>query len=149
MGFPTVLLGDDNPEVRHAITELLESQFQIIGSAADGQQAVDYTLRLSPDVVLLDISMPILNGFEVASRLQYSRCQAKLIFVTVHEGDEYVDAALSTGAQGYVLKQCISTDLIPAIEAVLHGQQFVSQLRKYSSAVAVSDPTPKTGPSRM
>jgi len=137
MGFPTVVLADDNPEVRHAIAKLLISHYRIIGSAADGQQAVEYALALSPDIVLLDISMPILNGFEVASRLRHLCCHTQVIFVTVHDDNEYVDAALCLGARGYVLKRCIGSDLIPAIEAVVQGQQFVSKLR-VSSAAAVN-----------
>jgi DNA-binding NarL/FixJ family response regulator len=123
-----VLLADDNSEVRKAIVNLLECQFQIVGSGTNGQQAVDSAIRLNPDIVLLDISMPILNGMQVASRMQKSRCAAKLIFLTVHEDEDYVEAAFSKCALGYVLKRHMGKDLIRAIREALQGRRFTSKM---------------------
>jgi DNA-binding NarL/FixJ family response regulator len=128
MGSPTILIADDNAEMRETITRLIETHFQLVGSAVDGQQAIEFAIRLNPDVVLLDISMPVLNGIQVASHLQNSGCAAKLIFVTVHDDSEYVDAAYSIGVLGYVLKPHIGDDLIPAIQAALQSRRFTSNV---------------------
>ena len=89
----------------------------------DGLAAFDAAVVLKPDVVVLDVSMPILCGFDVASRLVACGRAPRIIFLTVHEDVEYLDAARRVGAYGYVLKRHIGTDLIPAIGAVLEGRQ--------------------------
>ena len=126
MARPGILLAEDNPEMCQRLRNLLGPQFDIVGSAADGQQAIDSTLKLRPDILVTDISMPIFNGLQVASHLRDLGCSTKLIFVTVHDDDDYRDAAFSIGAFGYVLKCRIDTDLIPAIEGALQGQRFPS-----------------------
>jgi DNA-binding NarL/FixJ family response regulator len=128
MSRPSVLVAEDNAEMRQTISALIESHFHLVGTVTDGQQAIESAIRLNPDVVLLDIAMPVLNGIQVASRLRNSCCAAKLIIVTVHYGSEYIEAAYSLGVLGYVLKQYIWNDLIPAIEAALQGQRFTSKL---------------------
>ena len=126
MGSTRILLADDNPELRERVAQLLRYHFNIVGSVGDGQQALESALTLNPDILLLDISMPILDGIEVASRLRDSGCEAKVIFLTVHRGSEWVEAGFSVGAFGYVLKGRIRSDLIPAIEAALQGRRFAS-----------------------
>jgi DNA-binding NarL/FixJ family response regulator len=121
---PRILVAEDNPEMNQKLEKLLGSHFDIVGSVADGQQAIDATIRLDPDVLVTDISMPIFNGLQVASRVRDLGCHAKLIFVTVHDDDDLREAAFSLGAFGYVLKARIDTDLIPAIEGALRGQRF-------------------------
>jgi DNA-binding NarL/FixJ family response regulator len=100
----------------------------MIAFAADGQQAIDSALQLNPDIVVLDVSMPVLNGLQVASHLQDQGCAAKLIFLTVHRDPDIVEAAFSAGALGYVLKPRIVKDLIPAIQEALAGRRFTSPL---------------------
>ena len=129
MASPTILIADDNAEMREKITTLLESHFQLVGTVTDGQQAIEFAIRLNPDVVLLDISMPLLNGIQVASRLRNMSCAAKLIFVTVHRDSDYIEAANLVGAVGYVVKEHIGDDLIPAIYAALEGRRFTSKLQ--------------------
>jgi DNA-binding NarL/FixJ family response regulator len=128
-----ILLADDNPEVRTRVAGLLESYFDIAGSVADGRQAIESALALHPDILLLDISMPVFNGIEVASQLKHAHCRAKVIFLTVHEDRDYVDAAFTLGAFGYVLKRRIDSDLIPAIQGALEGHRFVSPIHTQHS----------------
>ena len=127
-GCPRVLLADDLPEVHLKVTELLRDDFDIVGFAYDGQQAIEAATTLNPDVLILDISMPLLNGIQVASRLRETGCKVKIIFFTVHEDEDYVEAAFSLGAVGYVLKSRLVTDLIPALEHALEGRRFASRL---------------------
>ena|ERR1700757_4869355 len=101
------------------LKKLLGSHFDVVASVTNGQQAIDSVLKLKPDILVTDISMPIFNGLQVASRLRDLGCSTKLIFATVHDDDDYRDAAFSLGAFGYVLKGRIDTDLILAIEGAV------------------------------
>lgn len=127
MGRPRILVAEDNPEMREKIKSLLSKDFDIAGSVGDGQLAIDAVLKLSPSILVTDISMPIFNGLQVASRLRRVGCLTKLIFVTVHDDEDYLEAAFSLGALGYVLKSKIDTDLIPAVLAALQSRKFVSR----------------------
>jgi len=126
MGCPRVLLVDDLPEMLQKVTQLLQDDFDVVGSAQNGQEAIEAAETLDPDLLVLDISMPILNGIQVASRLRDSGCRAKVIFLTVHEDRDYVEAAFSAGGLGYVLKSRVATDLIPAAQEALRGHEFTS-----------------------
>ncbi len=123
---PSVLLADDQEEVRQTIAHLLELEFRIVGMAENGERALELTPNLSPDVVVLDICMPVLNGIEAAEQLRESGCPAKVIFLTAHADQDFVEAAFSAGAFGYVLKSSAGGDLIPAIHQALEGKHFVS-----------------------
>jgi DNA-binding NarL/FixJ family response regulator len=122
----SVLLADDHEAVLRAATALLESSFDIVGTAADGHALVEAALRLQPDVVVVDISMPLLNGIEAIKRLKEAGSTAKIVFLTVHDDPDFVHAALSFGNVGYVVKPRMATDLIPAIHHALAGRSFVS-----------------------
>lgn len=123
---PRVLLADDQEEMVQAVFLTLGDEFDVIGTAEDGTLAVELATRLSPDVLVLDVSMPLLNGIEAACRLQELGSHARVIFLTVHADPEFVEAALSVGALGYVLKPSLATDLVPAIRAVVRGDIFIS-----------------------
>jgi DNA-binding NarL/FixJ family response regulator len=122
-----VLLADDHEAILARVRALLDKEFDIVGTANNGRDAVAEALRLDPDVVVIDIAMPILDGLQAASRLQSSKSRAKIVFLTVHEDQDFVAAALSCGGSGYVTKSRLTTDLIPAIREALQGHQFVSQ----------------------
>ena len=126
MGCARVVLADDLPEMLEKVTQLLKDDFDVVGSAQNGQEAMEAAKTFNPDLLVLDISMPILNGIQVASRLRGSGCKAKVIFLTVHEDRDYVEAAFSAGALGYVLKSRVATDLIPAVQEALQGHKFTS-----------------------
>lgn len=126
MGCARVVLADDLPEMLQKVTQLLQNDFDVVGSAQNGQEAIEAAKTLNPDLLVLDISMPILNGIQVASRLRDSGCRAKVIFLTVHEDRDYVEAAFSVGALGYVLKSRVATDLMLAAQEALLGHKFTS-----------------------
>ena len=123
---PRVILADDQEEMLRTASVILRDEFDIVGTAENGKRAVDLTSRLSPDVLVMDISMPVLNGIEAACRLKELGSRAKVIFLTINGDAEFVDAALSAGALGYVLKPSLATDLVPAIWAVIEGNTFIS-----------------------
>lgn len=126
-----ILLADDNGAVLAEVYRELEKEFDIVGAVTNGKDAVDSVLRLDPDVVVLDISMPVLNGIEVALRIRESHPRSKVLFLTIHENDEYIEAALSAGAFGYVTKRRLASDLVQAIDEVRQGHSFLSpSLRK-------------------
>jgi DNA-binding NarL/FixJ family response regulator len=121
-----ILLADDHKAMRERVVHLLEDEFEILGAFEDGLAMVDAAERLKPDLCLLDISMPFLNGIEVANELRQDGSTAKIIFLTIHEDPDFVQAALNTGASGYVVKSRIASDLVAAVRQVLAGHKFVS-----------------------
>jgi DNA-binding NarL/FixJ family response regulator len=123
-----VVLADDHHGVLSEVRQILAEEFDVVATVQDGEQAVDASLKLNPDALVIDISMPTLNGLQAAKQLQTASCRAKVIFLTVYGGLEFVDAALSAGACGYVTKSSLSADLIPAIHEAMLGHTFVSEL---------------------
>jgi DNA-binding NarL/FixJ family response regulator len=122
-----ILLADDHPGFPEIEERLLESEFEVIGKVGNGQALFEQAMRLKPDVIVTDISMPILNGIEAADRLKESGCNSRIVFLTVHSDTEFVRRCLSAGAFGYVPKSRIANELVPAIRAALEGNIFVSQ----------------------
>jgi len=127
MGKMRVLLADDHETVLARVREILGEDFNVVGSVNNGRDAVAEVQRLDPDVLVIDISMPVLNGLQTVSQLRSTDHRSKVVFLTVHEDQDYVDAALSAGASGYVTKARVETDLIPAIREVLEGRTYISQ----------------------
>jgi len=122
-----VLLIDDNLEFLDVATTLLEGHdFEIVEKAVSGEEGLSAALNLQPDVIVLDISMPHMNGFEVARRLRQLKHRAGIVLLTFHEDVDYVHAARSVGALGYVIKRRMATDLPPAVRCVHAGRSFVS-----------------------
>ncbi len=125
-----VVLADDHISIMEQTRDVLGDQFEVLGSFVNGRQAVDATLRMDPDALILDISMPVLNGIQAARQLQAANSRAKIIFLSMHDDPDFVAAALSAGAFGYVIKTRLSTDLVPAIHEALGGRRFVSGTRR-------------------
>jgi DNA-binding NarL/FixJ family response regulator len=123
---PRILLADDQVEVLRTIATMLQEEFEIVGLAENGRQVLDLALKRSPDVLVLDIFMPVLNGMDAAARLKASGCPARVLFLTVVEDSDFVETAISMGVLGYVLKPRLATDLIPAIRSVLQGRLYIS-----------------------
>jgi len=122
-----VLLVDDNLEFLEVAATLLEgNNYEIVGKALDGEEGLAATLTLNPDVVVLDVSMPRLNGFEVAARLRQQKHRAAVVLLTFHEDVEFVRAARSLGVLGYVIKRRMASDLAVAVSEVLAGRAFIS-----------------------
>ena len=126
MGKVRILLADDHRQFLNIAEVLLSPTCDVVGSMPDGRSLVEAAIRLKPDVIVTDVSMPILNGIEASMELRESGCAAKIIFLTVHSDADYVQACLATGAFGYVVKSQIATDLIPAIQEALAGRIFIS-----------------------
>jgi DNA-binding NarL/FixJ family response regulator len=122
---PRIFLADDHPAVLKAINALLKAEFDIVGNAMDGATLVSEVLRLSPDVVVVDITMPVVSGIDAASQLQQSASSAKIVFLTVHSEQQFVEACIAQGALGYVLKSHMKAHLIPAIQAALDGRSYI------------------------
>ena len=123
---PRVLLADDRQEVLETVSSMLKDECEIVGQAADGEQVLQLAQTKSPDVLVLDIFMPGLSGFDVAARLRESDPLVKILFLTVHEDPEFVNAAISLGVLGYVLKAHLVTELMPAIHSILNDHLYVS-----------------------
>ncbi len=123
---PTVLLADDNRSVLDALGRLLHSEFEVVGMVEDGQALLIAAQELRPDLVVTDISMPRMNGFQAAKQLRKEQPGARILFITMHEEQSIVLQALAMGVAGYILKHSAATELIPALNSVLHGGTFVS-----------------------
>ena len=123
---PQVLLADDHLGLVKTVESLLEPAFEVVGAVCDGEALLKAAAELKPDVIVTDISMPILNGIDAAIKLKESGCPSKIVFLTVHSSSDYVRGCLATGAFGYVVKSQMATDLLPAIREALVGRIFIS-----------------------
>ena len=121
-----VLLADDNPSMLEAARRILEPEFQVVGTVHDGHAVLEAADALRPDILILDISMGMLNGLEAARLLTRTMSKAKIVFLTVHQDQEFVEEAFSVGALGYVVKPRLGTDLLLAVREALVGRAFVS-----------------------
>jgi DNA-binding NarL/FixJ family response regulator len=122
-----VLLADDNIPVLEYVREFVSFNCcEVVGAVTDGQAAVSAATQLLPDVVVLDLSMPVLNGIEAAKLMKDANPSIRIVFLTVEKDPDTCRAALEAGACGYVLKPRLATDLIPAIELARNGLHFVS-----------------------
>jgi DNA-binding NarL/FixJ family response regulator len=122
-----VVVADDLVPVLSAIGALLQPSFDVVGVASDGRAALETTLRLKPDLVLLDVTMPVMSGIEAAEELRRLGNKATIVFLTVHEDPDILNACQAAGGLGYVVKLSMDTDLVPAINEALAGRQFVSR----------------------
>jgi len=123
---PRILLADDHRAMLDREVSLLQSSFEIVGIVNDGRALIGEAHRLQPDVIVLDISMPIMTGIEAAHELIQSGSTAKLVFLTVHQEAAFVHKCFSEGGIAYVIKSRMVTDLIPAINEALSDHSFVS-----------------------
>ena len=121
-----IVLADDHQEFLALAAGMVESEFNVLKTFGNGQGVVDEFGELNPDLVVLDISMPGLNGIETAQKIKAVERNAKIVFLTVHKDLDYLRSALATGALGYVAKDRLASDLIPAMKAALAGHRFVS-----------------------
>ena len=123
-----IVLADDHTVVRKGLRLLLESvpQFQVVADAADGRQAVALSEEQRPEVVVMDIAMPILNGIEAARQISAKLPQTAIVFLSMHSDEAYVIKALKAGARAYLLKDSAENDLINAVKAVSEGKSYFS-----------------------
>ena len=122
-----VLLADDNLQVLEYVRDFLSADCcEVVSAVTDGQAAVSAAAELQPEVVVLDLSMPVLNGIEAAKRILEAKPSTRVVFLTVEKDRDACTAAMEAGACGYVLKPRLATDLIPAIRLAKDGRRFVS-----------------------
>ena len=121
-----ILLADDHEEMRNFVTQMLEQEYEIVEAVADGRTFLEAASKLKPDLCLLDISMPIIDGIQAVAQLKASGSSAKVIMLTISEGEDFVREAFKNGASGYVIKRRIATDLALAVTEVLAGRTFIS-----------------------
>ncbi|MGH7227935.1 MAG: response regulator [Nitrospiraceae bacterium] len=148
---PRVLLADDHTLVLEGFRKLLEEEFELVGTVEDGRALLTTAPILQPDVVLLDIAMPSLNGIEAARQLKKMMPEVKIIFVTMHADSAYVTEGFRAGASGYLLKRSAAAELAQAIQAVLRGQHYVTPLITSDLVRALIDSPPEhqTGPASL
>ena len=121
-----IVIADDHSIVLEAYRQLLEPEFEVVGTAENGQELLNIAPGLAPDIIMLDISMPTMNGLDVTKQLRVAVPRAKLIFVTMMSEPFYISQAFELGASGYVLKQSASTELLSALNAALKNQRYIS-----------------------
>jgi two-component system, NarL family, response regulator NreC len=122
-----VVLADDHVLVRQGLRSLLERErFQIVAEASDGREMIHLVESLHPDIAVVDIRMPLLNGIDAVRELARSCSKTKMILLTQHDEEQYIHEALEAGVRGYVLKSQVASDLVQAIQQVAHGQVYLS-----------------------
>lgn len=121
-----MLLADDHAAMLAQAINRLTGVFEIVGSVGNGLDLLEAAAQLNPEVIVLDITMPDMDGIEAARQLRKAGCRAKLVFLTVHNDPDYVQAALQAGGIAYVVKSRLASDLVTAIREALAGRSFVS-----------------------
>jgi DNA-binding NarL/FixJ family response regulator len=123
---PRVLVADDHPVMLQGLVRLLSRECDVVGAVNDGTDVLTTARKVSPDVVVIDISMPGLNGIAAATRVAALEQGTGFVFVTMHHDREYVEETMALGAVGFVVKDRLGTDLLAAIRSVLEGKPYVS-----------------------
>jgi DNA-binding NarL/FixJ family response regulator len=121
-----ILLADDHPYFLELVEGLLGTTFDVVGKVGDGRALFDAARELHPDIILTDISMPVLNGIDAINELRRSGSSSKVIFLTVHTDADFIRTCLGAGAFGYIFKERVAIDLVPAIREALAGHLFIS-----------------------
>ncbi|MDD3839297.1 MAG: response regulator transcription factor [Clostridia bacterium] len=127
MNYIRVLIADDHSLMRKGLKQILELEkdIKVIGQAVDGKEAVDMCIKCQPDVVLMDINMPVLNGIQAVKKIRESGSESKIIMLTIHENREYLLKTIKVGAEGYILKDAEVDHLIEAIRNVYRGETYI------------------------
>lgn len=128
MAMPRVLLADDHRLLCEALTKLLETHCEVVGTVGDGRALLTMARNLQPDIVVLDIAMPLLNGLDAARQLRQLLPSCKIIFLTMNEDQDLVTEAVRMGASGYLLKNSATTELLQAIQMVQKGRVYFPTL---------------------
>jgi DNA-binding NarL/FixJ family response regulator len=147
MRLARVLLADDHPLFLAGLRTLLESECQVVGAVSDGRALVEAAARLRPEVIILDISLPLLNGIDAALQIKKDQPETKLLFLTMHANPAYLKAALAAGACGYLLKTSVREELLDALRDVIRnrihvspgfGEEIVEQFERHPRHFTVS-----------
>ena len=147
MGRTKILLADDHTLLLEAFKRLLEPEFEVVGTVADGRALLTAAQKLKPDVIVLDISMPLLSGLEAARQLQGVSPHPKLIFLTMNPDPDVAQEALRLGASGYLLKTSAASELTKAIRAALRGLKYVTpRMKRELEEAYIEDPSGEKRP---
>lgn len=152
---PQILLADDHALMLDGFCTLLEPRYEVVGTASDGRELIESAIRLRPDLIILDITMPILNGIDAGRAIRKHFPQVKLLFVTMHTSPTYMQAALEAGANGYVVKSSGRSEILTAVETVLNGSRYVSPglggdwLGRWRQNAATAHPLPLSARERQ
>ena len=136
-----ILLADDHSLTLEGIRTVLEPHHEIVGTAADGRALLEAALRLKPELIVLDITMPLLNSIDAAVQIKKSLPETKLLFVTMHVNPAYLEAALDAGGTGYVLKSAAGRELLEAVDSVLKGRIYITPSLSGEYLERFRDPT--------
>jgi DNA-binding NarL/FixJ family response regulator len=142
---PRVLLADDHRLLREAFARLLEPGCDVVGAVADGRALLAAASELRPDIVVVDIAMPVLNGLDAARQLKRCMPEVKIIFLTVSEDPELASEAFNAGASGYLLKNSAASELVQAIQDVIQGRSYVTPLATQGLVANLAHAAKKTG----
>lgn len=146
---PKLLLADDHKIVLDGLSRLLETDFLLAGTASNGMELVSQARALAPDVIVADISMPLLNGIDALRRLREEGITAKVVFLTMHPDVTYLSRAFEAGASGYVLKHAAADELVSAIRVAMGGGRYVSPELRHPSVEEFLDETSRHGKSTI
>jgi DNA-binding NarL/FixJ family response regulator len=138
-GRPKVLLADDHMLVLEGLSKLLQNEVDLVGTASSGPEAIEKTMELKPDVVLLDISMPGMNGIDTAKQLKEKAPDVKLVAVTMHNSPAYLRESIKAGMSGFVLKQSAASELAAAVQTVMKNERYVTPLLAQAGGGAESN----------
>src|SRR5687768_18500843 len=122
-----ILMADDHKMFAQGLRSLFQNEFELLATVENGQALVEAARILNPDVIIVDISMPVMNGFDAVRQLKKEGCRAKIVFLTMHADEGLVAEALRCGASGYVLKQSVGEELMSAITQVSEGKVYMPQ----------------------
>jgi DNA-binding NarL/FixJ family response regulator len=150
MGRTRILLADDHTLFCALLRDLLEPEYEVIGSVRDGHELLEAAAKLRPDVVLADIGMPSLNGLDAGRRLKQANPKLKLIYLTMNNSVEYAKEAIQAGASGFVLKNAESSELLKAIRDALRGVSYVApEIRRAMADTFIRDPKAVSRPQHL
>jgi DNA-binding NarL/FixJ family response regulator len=144
-----ILLADDHVLVAEGIQKLLEPEYELVGIVADGRSLVTAAAKLQPDIVVVDISLPLLNGLDASQQLRKNNPNLKIIVLTMHSEPNFVTQAFRVGVSGYVLKQSVGSELIQAIREVVKGRTFVSPMVAQSLVDQAVNPASPSAPGEV
>ena len=141
---PRILMADDHSIVLAGLKKLVESEGEVVGTVEDGRALVEEAKKLRPDIILLDISMPLLNGLDAARQLTKVVPECKLVFLTMHATPAYAMEAFKAGASGYLIKRSATSELKQALQAVMRGQHYMTPLITKDVLAATLQPAEET-----